>query len=90
VKGAQELGAVGVLIYSDPRDDGTVTSENGYTVYVPYSSIISHIPTYLYKGILMGRLATQHLYSEALCNSFLPTPAILPPLAFRHTKTRQE
>lgn len=30
VKGGQELGAVGVLIYSDPRDDGTVTVENGY------------------------------------------------------------
>lgn len=27
---AQELGAVGVLIYSDLRDDGTVTQENGY------------------------------------------------------------
>ena len=30
VKGAQELGAAGVLIYSDLRDDGTVTIENGY------------------------------------------------------------
>lgn len=30
VKGAQELGAVGVLIYSDLRDDGTVIQENGY------------------------------------------------------------
>ncbi|TFK71757.1 Zn-dependent exopeptidase [Pluteus cervinus] len=33
VKGGQDLGAVGVLIYSDPRDDGTVTVENGYTAY---------------------------------------------------------
>ncbi|KAF9491377.1 Zn-dependent exopeptidase [Pleurotus eryngii] len=33
VKGAQELGAAGVLIYSDPRDDGTVTEENGYKAY---------------------------------------------------------
>ncbi len=30
VKGAQEHGAVACLIYSDPRDDGTVTAENGY------------------------------------------------------------
>ncbi|ELU41729.1 vacuolar protein sorting-associated protein 70 [Rhizoctonia solani AG-1 IA] len=27
---AQEAGAVGVLIYSDPRDNGAVTVENGY------------------------------------------------------------
>ncbi|KAF9058016.1 Zn-dependent exopeptidase [Panaeolus papilionaceus] len=33
VKGGQELGAVGVLIYSDPRDDGTVTVERGYQAY---------------------------------------------------------
>lgn len=30
VKGAQEHGAAACLIYSDPRDDGTVTVENGY------------------------------------------------------------
>jgi len=35
IKGAQELGAVGVLIYSDPHDDGSVTAENGYAAY-PY------------------------------------------------------
>ncbi|KAH9899708.1 Zn-dependent exopeptidase [Cubamyces lactineus] len=33
VKGAQEHGAVACLIYSDPRDDGTVTIENGYAPY---------------------------------------------------------
>ncbi|KAJ7068555.1 hypothetical protein C8F01DRAFT_1227625 [Mycena amicta] len=33
VKGAQELGAAGVLIYSDLRDDGMVTEENGYAAY---------------------------------------------------------
>ncbi|KAF8165480.1 Zn-dependent exopeptidase [Crassisporium funariophilum] len=33
VKGGQELGAAGVLIYSDPRDDGTVTVANGYEAY---------------------------------------------------------
>ncbi|KAF7798379.1 hypothetical protein EIP86_009600 [Pleurotus ostreatoroseus] len=35
VKGAEELGAVGVLIYSDPVDDGAVTEDNGYLPY-PY------------------------------------------------------
>lgn len=33
VKRAQELGAVGVLIYSDPGDDGEITEENGYAAY---------------------------------------------------------
>ena len=30
---AQELGAIGVLIYSDPRDDGFVTVQNDYAPY---------------------------------------------------------
>ena len=33
-----ELGAAGVLIYSDPKDDGTVTVEQGYQPYVTGSS----------------------------------------------------
>ncbi|KIJ69966.1 hypothetical protein HYDPIDRAFT_78885, partial [Hydnomerulius pinastri MD-312] len=33
VQGAEERGAAGVLIYSDPRDDGAVLAENGYEVY---------------------------------------------------------
>ncbi|KAJ3930452.1 MAG: Zn-dependent exopeptidase [Lentinula lateritia] len=33
VQRAQELGAAGVLIYSDVRDDGTVTVQNGYKPY---------------------------------------------------------
>ncbi|KAJ7167465.1 hypothetical protein C8R46DRAFT_995586 [Mycena filopes] len=33
VKGAQELGAVGVLIYSDLRDDGSITAANGFAAY---------------------------------------------------------
>ncbi|KAL7908681.1 Zn-dependent exopeptidase [Trichoderma velutinum] len=33
VKRAQELGAIGVLIYSDPGDDGEITEENGYAAY---------------------------------------------------------
>ncbi|KAJ7241891.1 hypothetical protein B0H12DRAFT_1132888 [Mycena haematopus] len=34
VKGAQDLGAAGVLIYSDLRDDGSVTEANGYLAYI--------------------------------------------------------
>ena len=33
VKRAQELGMVGVVIYSDPQEDGEVTEENGYKTY---------------------------------------------------------
>lgn len=33
VKFAQDLGAVGVLIYSDPIDDGSITLKNGYKAY---------------------------------------------------------
>lgn len=30
---AQEAGAVGVLIYSDPGDDGEYTEEHGFKAY---------------------------------------------------------
>lgn len=33
VKRAQELGMVGVLIYSDPQEDGEITEENGYEAF---------------------------------------------------------
>ncbi|KAI0650552.1 Zn-dependent exopeptidase [Trametes meyenii] len=33
VQAAEELGAAGVLMYSDTRDDGPVTVENGYEAY---------------------------------------------------------
>ncbi|KAF7553628.1 hypothetical protein G7Z17_g3500 [Cylindrodendrum hubeiense] len=33
VKRAQELGMIGILIYSDPGDDGERTEENGYKTY---------------------------------------------------------
>ncbi|KZT29237.1 Zn-dependent exopeptidase [Neolentinus lepideus HHB14362 ss-1] len=47
VKGAEELGAAGVLIYSDPRDDGTVTEENGYK---PYPNGPARNPTSVQRG----------------------------------------
>ena len=33
VKRAQELGMVGMLMYSDPGDDGDITEKNGYEPY---------------------------------------------------------
>ena len=33
VKRAQELGMVGVIMYSDPQEDGEITEENGYKAY---------------------------------------------------------
>lgn len=33
VKRAQELGMVGVVMYSDPQDDGEMTEQNGYKPY---------------------------------------------------------
>lgn len=47
IKGAQELGASGVLIYSDPRDDGFVTVENGYA---PYPAGPARNPTSVQRG----------------------------------------
>ncbi|TFK55592.1 Zn-dependent exopeptidase [Heliocybe sulcata] len=47
VKGAEELGAAGVLIYSDLRDDGTVTAANGYE---PYPHGPARNPTSVQRG----------------------------------------
>lgn len=47
VKGAQDLGAAGVLIFNDPKDDGTVTPENGYDTY-PHGP--ARNPTSLQRG----------------------------------------
>ncbi|KAF9265384.1 Zn-dependent exopeptidase [Marasmius fiardii PR-910] len=50
VKGAEELGAAGVLIYSDLRDDGYVTVENGFT---PYPHGPARNPTSIQRGSVM-------------------------------------
>ncbi|KAF8969498.1 hypothetical protein BDZ97DRAFT_1653974 [Flammula alnicola] len=47
IKGAQELGAAGVLIYSDPRDDGYVTVKNGFA---PYPAGPARNPTSVQRG----------------------------------------
>ncbi|ESK87859.1 vacuolar protein sorting-associated protein 70 [Moniliophthora roreri MCA 2997] len=50
IKGAEELGAAGVLIFSDPRDDGYVTVENGYAAY-PHGP--ARNPTAIERGSVM-------------------------------------
>ncbi|KAI0660807.1 Zn-dependent exopeptidase [Cubamyces menziesii] len=47
IKRAEELGAAGVLIYSDPRDDGAVTVANGYE---PYPAGPARNPTSVQRG----------------------------------------
>ncbi|KAF9058017.1 Zn-dependent exopeptidase [Panaeolus papilionaceus] len=47
IKGAQELGAAGVLIYSDPRDDGFVTTKNDYA---PYPAGPARNPSSIQRG----------------------------------------
>ncbi|CDO73739.1 hypothetical protein BN946_scf185015.g67 [Trametes cinnabarina] len=47
IKRAEELGAAGVLIYSDPRDDGAVTVANGYE---PYPAGPARNPTAVQRG----------------------------------------
>ncbi|KAF5333503.1 hypothetical protein D9611_002581 [Ephemerocybe angulata] len=47
VKGAQELGASGVLIFNDLSDDGTVTEANGY---LPYPRGPSRNPNSVQRG----------------------------------------
>ena len=47
IKGAQELGAAVVLVYSDPRDDGAVTVANGYK---PYPEGPARNPTSVQRG----------------------------------------
>jgi N-acetylated-alpha-linked acidic dipeptidase len=53
VKGAEELGAAAVLTYSDPRDDGTVTEDNGY---LPYPDGPARNPTSLQRGSVLNAL----------------------------------
>ncbi|GJJ08028.1 hypothetical protein Clacol_002235 [Clathrus columnatus] len=47
VKGAAERGAIGVLIYSDPRDDTGITVENGFE---PYPHGPARNPTSVQRG----------------------------------------
>jgi len=62
VRRAEQLGMVGVVIYSDPGDDGEVTIENGYKSY-PYgparepSSVQRGSVQFLCRSLLDGHLS---------------------------------
>jgi N-acetylated-alpha-linked acidic dipeptidase len=73
VKAAQEAGAIGCLIYSDPGDDGEITIENGYEVYpngparnpssvqrgsVQFLSSVSSLPFFTVLGTTLIYLST--------------------------------
>ncbi|KAG6332167.1 hypothetical protein ID866_6926 [Astraeus odoratus] len=47
VQSAEKYGAAGVIIYNDPRDDGSVTEENGY---LPYPAGPARNPTAIQRG----------------------------------------
>ncbi|KAJ7368620.1 Zn-dependent exopeptidase [Mycena albidolilacea] len=47
IRGAEDLGAVGVLMYDDPRDDGYITVENGFE---PYPAGPARNPTAVQRG----------------------------------------
>lgn len=47
IKGAEDRGAAGILIYTDPRDDGAVVVENGY---LPYPAGPARNPTSIQRG----------------------------------------
>ncbi|KAJ7230606.1 Zn-dependent exopeptidase [Mycena pura] len=47
IKGTEDLGAVGVLMYSDPRDDGHIIVENGFE---PYPAGPARNPTSVQRG----------------------------------------
>ncbi|KAI6047518.1 Zn-dependent exopeptidase [Pisolithus marmoratus] len=47
IQGAEQHGVAGVIMYSDPRDDGSVTVENGY---LPYPHGPARNPTSIQRG----------------------------------------
>lgn len=47
IKAAQEAGCIGVIIYSDPKDDGSVTVENGHK---PWPHGPARNPTSVQRG----------------------------------------
>jgi len=73
VKYAQEQGMVGVLIYSDPGDDGDITEANGYAAYPAGPA---RNPSSVQRGSVMF-LATLSgdpvghiiLYPSSVCNA---------------------
>ncbi|KAI6034495.1 hypothetical protein PISMIDRAFT_672633 [Pisolithus microcarpus 441] len=47
IQGAEQHGVAGVIMYNDPRDDGSVTVENGY---LPYPDGPARNPTSIQRG----------------------------------------
>jgi hypothetical protein len=90
IKAAEEAGAAGVLIYSDPRDDNDVTVENGYLAYILYipSRLLSF--TLHSTAILSALLAIPALFNVARYSTSLATLATPPHPVILHTPTLPE
>lgn len=85
VKGAEDRGAAGVLIYSDPRDDG-VTVEMGYA---PYPDGPARNPSSVQRGVSTISMFSQDTHVIGLpspFNSYLSTLETLQHLDSRLTK----
>lgn len=77
IKAAQEYGASGVILYSDPREDGSVTVENGYLPYgLTKRFLREYTLTLIVTDILMVQQGTQLLLKEALYPLLLYTLVI--------------
>ena len=60
VKRAQELGMVGVVIYTDPEEDGEITEQNGYK---PYPEGPARNPSAVQRGSTQFLSKTSPLFS---------------------------
>ena len=85
ITAAEEAGAVGVIIYSDPADDGGITEENGYK---PYPEGPARQPSSVQRGSVQYVRLIQLARADAHV-SFPSTPAIPRLLATRRTRTRR-
>jgi len=87
VKRAQELGMVGVVMYSDPGDDGEVTEKNGHATYPDGparqpSSVQRGSVQFLstsYKSVQSSSTNTSRLRSWRSYHARLPFEARRPP-----------
>lgn len=90
IKRAAELGAAGVLIFSDPRDDGHVRVENGYA---PWPAGPARSPSSVQRGsvqyLSIVGLATGTM-STAFNDYYPSIPAIPPLLVIQLTRTPHE
>jgi N-acetylated-alpha-linked acidic dipeptidase len=82
VKRAQELGAVGVVMYSDPGDDFGVTEENGHKAYPDgpareASSVQRGSVQFLSKKTLANTKLTANRFLQALHRVIQPLRGIL-------------